>query len=67
MATISRANLYHVPNRQWMKWSPQARGVFNLMYSTVRSNQGLFIHPKAHEAYARAMGHRRMERGVDRS
>jgi hypothetical protein len=47
MATISRANLYHVPNRQWMKWSPQARGVFNLMYSTVRSNQGLFIHPKA--------------------
>lgn len=47
MATISRANLYHVPNRQWRKWSARARGVFNLMYSTVRSNQGLFVHPKA--------------------
>lgn len=47
MATISRANLYHVPAKQWRKWSARARGVFNLMYSTIRSNQLLFIHPKA--------------------
>lgn len=47
MATISRANLYHVPGKQWRKWSVKARGVFNLVYSTMRSNQGLFIHPKA--------------------
>lgn len=47
MATISRANLYHVPGRQWCKWGPRARGVFNLVYSTIRSNQQLFIHPKA--------------------
>lgn len=47
MATISRANLYHVPGKRWNKWSPKARGVFNLVYSTMRSNQGIFIHPKA--------------------
>lgn len=47
MATISRANLYHVPAKRWNTLSPKARGVFNLVYSTMRSNQSLFIHPKA--------------------
>jgi hypothetical protein len=47
MATISRANLYHVPGKKWREWTPQARGVFNLVYSTMRPNQSLFIHPKA--------------------
>lgn len=47
MATISRANLYHVPGKKWRKWSANARGVFNLVYSTMRSNQRLFAHPKA--------------------
>lgn len=47
MATISRANLYHVPGKTWRAWSVQARGVFNLIFSTMRPNQSLFIHPKA--------------------
>lgn len=46
MATISRANLYHVPGKIWNEWTPHARGVFNLVYSTMRSNQSLFVHPK---------------------
>lgn len=47
MATISRANLYHVPGKKWREWTPQAHAVFNLVYSTMRANQSLFIHPKA--------------------
>lgn len=47
MATISRVNLYHAPGKQWRKWNVRARGVFNLVYSTMRSNQRLFAHPKA--------------------
>lgn len=47
MATISRANLYHVPGKKWRKWTARAREVFNLVYSTMRSNQRLFAHPKA--------------------
>lgn len=47
MATISRANLYHVPGSIWRKWSVRARTVFNLVYSTMRPNQSLFVHPKA--------------------
>lgn len=47
MATISRANLYHVPVKQWNRWTPHGREVFNIVYSTVRDNQGLFLHPKA--------------------
>lgn len=47
MATISRANLYHVPGKKWRKWTVRAREVFNLVFSTMRSNQGLFAHPKA--------------------
>lgn len=47
MPTISRANLYHVPGKTWREWTAQARSVFNLVYSTMRPNQKLFIHPKA--------------------
>lgn len=47
MATISRANLYHVPGKIWHEWTPAGRGVFNLVYSTMRANQSLFIHPRA--------------------
>lgn len=47
MATISRANLYHVPVKTWKVWNPHQREVFNIVYSTVRDNQSLFIHPNA--------------------
>lgn len=43
----SRANLYHVPAKQWRKWTPQARQVFNEVYSQMIGNQDFFIHPKA--------------------
>lgn len=47
MATISRANLYHVPLKVWGEWDARSREAFNLVYSTMRSNQSLFLHPKA--------------------
>jgi hypothetical protein len=50
MATISRANCYHVPKKQWDKWSAEARELFNYTYSMMRSNQRLFLHPKAEGA-----------------
>lgn len=46
MATVSRANLYRVPKKTWNKWSPEAREIFNYLYSLVRSNQRLFLHPQ---------------------
>lgn len=49
MATVSRANLYHVPKKQWAKWTADAREIFNYIYSLMRSNQRLFLHPKATE------------------
>lgn len=42
----SRANLYHVPMKQWRKWSAGARQVFNEVYSSMTGNQWLFLHPK---------------------
>ena len=49
---VSRANLYHVPLRQWRKWAPQARQVFNELYSSMIGNQEIFLHPKT-EALSR--------------
>lgn len=43
----SRANLYHVPLRQWRKWGPIGRQVFNELYSAMAGNQELFLHPHA--------------------
>lgn len=40
--TQSRANLYHVPLKQWKRWDAGARQVFNEVYSSMR----LFLHPK---------------------
>ena len=45
--TESRANLYHVPMRQWRKWSPAERQVFNDVYSSMTKNKDYFLHPKA--------------------
>lgn len=46
MATRSRANLYHVPADKWEEWSVEAREVFNYLYSLMRANQNLFLHPE---------------------
>lgn len=48
--TKSRSNLYHVPERQWKKWPPSARQVFNDVYSSMVNNQHLFLHPKQEKA-----------------
>lgn len=42
----SRSNLHHVPIEKWKEWSPQARQVFNEVYSSMRLNQWIYIHPK---------------------
>ena len=43
--TESRTNLYNVPLRQWRKWGPRARQVFNEVFSSMAKNQRLFLHP----------------------
>jgi hypothetical protein len=48
--TQSRGNLYHVPVKQWNKWSPAARQVFNDVHSSMSRNQHFFIHPKQEKA-----------------
>lgn len=44
--TESRANVYRVPVKQWRKWSPVARQVFNEVYSSMVKNREFFLHPK---------------------
>ena len=39
-------NTHKVPLKQWRKWTPAARKVFNETYDTMVNNQGLFQHPK---------------------
>ena len=46
--STSRANIYHVPVKQWRKWPAQCRQVFNVMYSQMIKNQDFFQHPKTH-------------------
>lgn len=50
MATVSRVNVFRVPKKQWNKWTPHAREIFNALFSTMRRNQGLFLHPEAPKA-----------------
>ena len=40
------SNLFKVPKKQWMRWSPKAKEVFNRLYPFALSNQRLMIHPK---------------------
>lgn len=42
----SRQNVYGVPVRQWGKWGPLSRQVFNEVYSAMVKNQWVFLHPK---------------------
>lgn len=46
MATTSRNNVYHVPAGTWEEWTVDAREIFNYLYSLMRANQNLFLHPK---------------------
>ena len=43
----SAGNPYHVPMRQWRKWSEIARRVFNEVYSSMNMNQDRIRHPRA--------------------
>lgn len=47
MATISRRNIHNVPESKWKEWTPRQRQAFNLVYSTMRANQKLYLHPDA--------------------
>ena len=42
----SRANVFHVPVKQWTKWNEPAKRVFNDVYSSMKQNQSVFKHPK---------------------
>ena len=42
----SSDNTHKVPLKQWKRWTPAARKVFNETYETMADNQGLFQHPK---------------------
>lgn len=39
-------NANRVPIKQWRKWSPDARAVFNRVYEFVHDNPRLMTHPK---------------------
>ena len=39
-------NQHKVPQKQWMKWSPKAREVFNDVYHFGMNNQSMMNHPK---------------------
>jgi hypothetical protein len=45
--TESRQNTYNVPQKQWRKWSPASRQVFNEVYSSMRGDQMMYKHPQA--------------------
>lgn len=40
-------NHYKVQKKKWDKWTKNARGIFNAVYSAMTRNQELFNHPKA--------------------
>lgn len=42
-------NTFKVNKKQWKRWSPQARRVFNYVYDWMNENQDLFKHPKGIE------------------
>ena len=46
-------NRNKVPVKQWRKWSPVARKVFNEVYGTMNKNQWTFLHPKQDKLSAR--------------
>ena len=39
-------NTFKVPSKQWRKWTPAARKVFNRTYDDMLNNQHVFLHPK---------------------
>jgi hypothetical protein len=42
----STRNVHGVPKKQWAKWGPAARQMFNHLYATMK-DQYIFRHPKA--------------------
>jgi len=39
-------NVHKVHTNKWRRWTPAARCVFNTLYSTMKDNQWVFLHPK---------------------
>lgn len=42
----TRGNPFHVPAKQWAKWSPTAHEVFNAVYAAMVRQQDFFKHPQ---------------------
>ncbi len=40
-------NMFGVSKRQWKKWTPLGRAVFNDVYYAMSENQRIFLHPRA--------------------
>lgn len=39
-------NTHKVPKKFWDTLTPTGKEIFNSLYSTMRQNQGIFLHPK---------------------
>ena len=39
-------NPYRVPQKQWRRWSEQAKTVFNRTYKFMYDNRAVMLHPK---------------------
>lgn len=46
----ANGNRNHVPLKQWRKWSPKARAVFNDVYAFIYENHDIVTHPRAEAA-----------------
>lgn len=43
--TVSKANKFKVPAKQWKKWNDASKYVFNEVYSSMLNNGWVFMHP----------------------
>lgn len=50
---FTRSNPYKVPKSQWRKWDLKSKHTFNRLFSFMRRNQDLFLHPKTAKVPAR--------------
>lgn len=46
MASKTASNKNRVPVKQWKRWSNAARAVFNAVYSRMKADAELFLHPR---------------------
>lgn len=40
-------NVHRVPRDEWKRWGPEGQALFNHLYTMMRDNMSLFLHPRA--------------------